>query len=145
MVGLVSSIRVVAVCVFRRGSQILVGCGYDTVKEESFYRPLGGSVEFGERAVEAIRREIREELQAEISEPTELGFIETIFTCDGHPGHEYVVIFDATFEDETLYDLPALPLFEECWGGEARWLDLSEPLSTPLYPEGLEELLRAAV
>lgn len=34
-------IRPIAICVFRRDNRILVGEGYDPVKKESFYRPLG--------------------------------------------------------------------------------------------------------
>jgi ADP-ribose pyrophosphatase YjhB (NUDIX family) len=137
------SIRVVAVCLFRRKNRILVGRAYDHVKDEDFFRPLGGSVEFGETADEAIRREIREELVAEIGRLARLGVVENIFTYEGRPGHEYVIVFDAEFADPALYDEAALPLFEEGWSGEAVWLDLTAPRAEPLYPEGLMDLLQA--
>ena len=140
-----SFIRFVALCVFRNGNRILVGGAHDDVKDEDFLRPLGGSVEFGETAVEAIRREMREELHAEISNPVQLGLLESIFTCNGEPGHEIVAVFDAKLVDRTLYDMERVPLFEEVWGSEARWIDLTEPREMPLYPEGLAELLSTAV
>ena len=136
-----TSIRQIAICVFRRGTRILVGRAFDEVKNEEFYRPLGGSIEFGETAVDAVRREILEELRAEISNPVQLGVLENIFTYAGRQGHEFVVVFDAEFTDSSLYNKATLPLFEEVWGGEAFWLDLAEPLPAPLYPHGLSALL----
>ncbi len=122
-----------------------MGSDYDDVKDEEFLRPLGGSVEFGETALEAVRREMREELHADISEPVQLGVLENIFTCRGEPGHEVVAVFDAQLVDRTLYDMERVPLHEELWGTEARWIDLSDPPEMPLYPDGLLDLLRAAV
>ncbi len=135
------SIRFVVLCVFRDKGRILVGKGYDGVKDEEFLRPLGGSVEFGESAVEAVRREIREELRAEVTELVQLGFVENIFTCDGQPGHEIVAVFDAKFADSTLYAMDRIPLFEEWWGTEALWISLADLPAMPLYPDGLVELV----
>ncbi len=41
-------VRPLAICVFRHHDRILVMEGYDPVKKEHFYRPLGGGIEFGE-------------------------------------------------------------------------------------------------
>ena len=137
-----SFVRFVVLCVFQNENRILVGTGYDDVKDQKFLRPLGGSVEFGETALEAVRREMREELHAEISNPVQLGVLENLFTCRGEPGHEVVAIFDAQLVDRTLYDLERVPLYEEVWGTEAHWIDLSTPPDMPLYPDGLIGLLR---
>ena len=91
------SIRVVSLCVFRNGSRILVGRAFDDVKQQHFFRPLGGSVEFGETTAEALRREMREELRTEIVDLVQLGVLENIFTYRGEPGHELVIVFDAGF------------------------------------------------
>ncbi|MEZ4557609.1 MAG: NUDIX domain-containing protein [Caldilineaceae bacterium] len=50
----------IAIGIFTRGTELLVFQGYDTVKGSFYYRPLGGGVEPGERAADALRREIRE-------------------------------------------------------------------------------------
>lgn len=135
-------IRILSICVFRRGSRILVARGLDAVKGEAFLRPLGGAVEFGELAVDAIRREIREELHAEIIEPVQIGVLENLFTYQGTPAHEIVIVFDAEFADHRLYQKDSLTIHEEdIWDGPAQWVDFHDNLATPLYPDGLVELL----
>jgi hypothetical protein len=64
-----STIRPIANGIFRCDDRILVGHGHDVLKGERFCRPPGGAIEFGERAAEALRCEIREEVRAEIAEP----------------------------------------------------------------------------
>ncbi|MCA9941424.1 MAG: NUDIX domain-containing protein, partial [Anaerolineales bacterium] len=58
-------IRPLVICLFRHKNHILVMEGYDPVKQQTFYRPLGGGIEFGEHSAIALRRELREELGAE--------------------------------------------------------------------------------
>ena len=137
-----SSIRHVAICVFRDRGRILVARGHDDVKNERFFRPLGGAVEFGELAVEALRREIKEELGLEIKEPVQLGVIENRFEYRGNPGHEIVFVFDALFIDPNIYAGGQVPICEPGWDGPAEWLSLEEPFAMPLYPQGLLDLLR---
>jgi 8-oxo-dGTP pyrophosphatase MutT (NUDIX family) len=138
-------IRVIAICVFRHRGRILVAPGYDDVKNERFFRPLGGAIEFGELAVDALRREIREELALEIDNPVQLGIIENCFEYRGRSCHEVVFVFDAVLVDRTLYSEDALPIHEAGWDGPAKWLDLQKPLPAPLYPIGLEGLLQRSV
>jgi len=51
------AIRALAICVFSNGNKILVSEGFDSIKQQLFYRPLGGTIEFGEHSSETIRRE----------------------------------------------------------------------------------------
>ncbi|MEX2081522.1 MAG: NUDIX domain-containing protein, partial [Dehalococcoidia bacterium] len=67
---------------------MLVFRGYDAVKEQAFYRPLGGGIEFGETAEEAVIREMREEIGAETRVMRHLMTVENLFTYEGQPGHE---------------------------------------------------------
>jgi len=134
-------IRPLVLCLFRHGNRILVSCDYDSVKQDHYYRPLGGGIEFGEHGRNAIIREIREELGVEIENVIWLGTLENIFTLDGEPGHEIVLIYDATFVDHSLYER------EEIVGHEhgndtafvALWKSLEELESGPvrLVPEQL--------
>lgn len=134
--------RVLAICVFRHGTRILVAQGYDAEKDEYFFRPIGGEVEFGELAAEAIRREVREELGVEIEGIHRLGLLENLFSYNGKPGHEIVIVFDASFVDRSLYDADELPIHEDVWIGPVRWLDLDSLTSgTIVYPDGILDML----
>ena len=59
-------IRALAICLFLDGDRILVSEVRDPVKGVSFCRPLGGGIESGETGVQAVVREIREEIGAEL-------------------------------------------------------------------------------
>ena len=86
-------IRPIALCVFRRGDEILVFEGYDKVDEEVFFRPLGGGIEPGEHSEEAAVREIREELGSEITGLRYWGVTENIYTYNGRPGHAIAFLY----------------------------------------------------
>ncbi|MCS6992213.1 MAG: NUDIX hydrolase [Anaerolineales bacterium] len=136
-------IRVIAICVFRNGNKILAFEGYDVVKQQTYYRPLGGRVEFGEYSDQAIAREIREEINAEVTDLCYLGTLENIFIYEGQKGHEIVQVYDGRFVDESLYDKNVIFSVEKTSPFRAVWLDLDKtgPGSPPLYPPGLLELL----
>jgi 8-oxo-dGTP pyrophosphatase MutT (NUDIX family) len=138
-------IRPIAICVFRHGKRILVGDAHDPTKQELFYRSPGGGIRFGERSEAALRREIREELGAEIKNPQLLGVMENLFTFDGQQGHEVVFVYDAEFKDRSLYELDRFEGRES--NGQpfnAMWIEVDSigPESPPVYPGGLIELLR---
>ena len=140
-------IRPVALCLFRQRGRLLVSTAYDRVKRDFYCRPLGGGIEFGERGADAIVREIREELGAEIEEVRWLGTLERLFTVEGEPGHEIVLVYDAVFADRALYDRAVLHGHEAGAATEAftaEWKSLEELAAGParLVPEGLADLMR---
>lgn len=139
-------IRPIAICVFRHHGRILVAEGFDPLKQQTFYRPLGGSIEFGELSRDTIVREMREELDAEATELRFLGALENAFTYNGEPGHEIVLVYDGRFSDTTIYERPVLygredsgAHFKAVWKPLADWRDAAAP---PLYPDGLLALLQ---
>ncbi len=135
-------VRAIAICVFRNADRILVAEGYDNVKRQKFYRPLGGTIEFGETSAETVRRELLEEIQAEVSDLRYLGTLENIFTFNGENGHEIVFVYDGKFIDKSLYEQERLHGDEFGESFEAIWLNLQLLAgSPPLYPTGLTELL----
>ena len=91
--------RPVALAVIRDGDELLLMEGRDDVKGETFYRPLGGTVEFGERAADAVARELMEEIEATVTDTRLLGVIENTFTYQGKAGHEIDFIFAVSVRD----------------------------------------------
>ena len=111
-------------------------------------RPLGGSVEFGEPAEAALRREFKEELGIDVEVLDGPMFMESLYVHEGVPGHEVLFIFEV--------GLPSVPFdqrecisFHESDGTpcSARWyeLDSLDQADGPeLYPKGLKALLAPA-
>lgn len=142
-------IRPLALCILRRGERILAARGYDKSSGETFYRPIGGKIEFGEPACQTVAREIMEELGAEVTDIAYLGALENIFVYEGAPGHEIVLIFDGRFVDESLNRDDAVMIGED--DGEviyeASWQRLEVfrgDDAPPLYPTGLLELIASS-
>ena len=73
-----------------------------------------------------------------------LGTVENIFTFNGTPGHEIVMIYDGALKKSGLYD-QAVIVGEEANGEEiqAVWMGLDEfgDGKSILYPYGLLEML----
>jgi ADP-ribose pyrophosphatase YjhB (NUDIX family) len=138
------TIRPVALAVVRRGRELLVFDAFDTVKQERFHRPLGGGIEFGERAEEAVRRELCEETGSEASVVRFLGVLENLFTYEGAEWHELDFVFEVELADQSVYERDELEFVETIDGLEqsvrAIWVNPDE-LDAPLYPDGLRELL----
>lgn len=138
-------IRLIALCICRRNNRILVQEGYDSVKDQMFYRPLGGGIEFGELGAVAVAREFMEEVNAVLDDVRYLFAIENIFVHEGKPSHEIVLMYDGVLADVTLYAKESIEGFEA--NGDrigAVWKSLEEFDEThpPLYPSGLLEKLK---
>ena len=136
-----SRIRPVALAVIQDGSRLLVR-RYTAPDGDHYYRPLGGAIEFGERAAQAVKREILEEIEAEIEQVRHLTTVENIFERDGERAHQIEFLFEAQLADRSLYRAELINGTESSGKRiEAVWLDLAEPLDGPLYPSGLREML----
>lgn len=138
-------IRPIAICLFYHNEKILVFEGYDKGNDEIFYRPLGGAIEFGEYGEQALKREIREEIQAEIEDITLLTVFENLFTYEGKMAHEIVLVFDGTLVDGSLYkkNLIVQEDDDNQTKFKAYWKSLKEikQENRPLYPEGLYDFI----
>ena len=60
-------IRVLALGLIKKGNRVFISQGYDPVKQKTFYRAMGGGVDFGETSLEALKREFQEEIEAQLT------------------------------------------------------------------------------
>lgn len=128
----------------RAGTHHAVSVNNPTIEDPNgFHRLIGGGVEFGETDREAIVREVREELGAEIRDLTYLATIENIFRINDEPGHEIVAVYTGYLDPEpasagatlTESDGMVVPV---SW----RRLDGAAAV-VPLYPSGIQPWVSA--
>ncbi len=115
----------------------------ETKQPAAFHRLLGGHVEFGERSIEAVVREIAEELHTELTDVALLGVLESIFWYAGRPGHEVVFVYGGTIAEGVVP--PDGAWFDD--GGPIRveWRPVEGEIDVPLYPDGVQALVDAWV
>jgi ADP-ribose pyrophosphatase YjhB (NUDIX family) len=140
-------IRPTVQCLFRRGDELLVLESWDGVKQRGHRRAPGGGIEHGERAEDAVRREIREEIGAEITQLRLLQVVENIFTFQGGAGHEIIYVFEAEFVDRSLYGRDVIHcaeddgvLFDLGWVAITEMRDPQRPLVPPELLDLLADL-----
>jgi 8-oxo-dGTP pyrophosphatase MutT (NUDIX family) len=137
------SIRSIALGVIRRGDDLLLMAVRSDDGSLKGWRPLGGGIEFGERAVEALRRELIEELGEPITEPRFLATLENIYDHHGVLGHEIVFVFQTNFVDRSAYHKPQLGFSDGGIYNDVAWINITSFSAdgVALYPAGLLELL----
>ena len=69
----------------------------------------------GNAAAQAVKRELLEEIEAEIEQVRHLATLESIFERDGQPAHQIDFLFEAQFVDRG-----ALRRRDDCWDGVKR-------------------------
>jgi 8-oxo-dGTP pyrophosphatase MutT (NUDIX family) len=136
------AIRNIAVGLPIKDGHLLALSGTDRTRGLDFLRAIGGGIEFGERADDALRREFMEELGVKLESAELLGVRENIFTYEGEPGHEFAHIYAVS-----SVELDAVPLDAELHvldeGSPVRWVPISEIRdgARVLFPDGATELL----
>lgn len=116
-------IRVLALGLIRDGSRIFISEGYDPVRSRTFYRAMGGGINFGETSLEALKREFYEEIQAELTNIQYLGCLENLFTYNGQPGHELIQLYQCDFADPKFYQIEQLAFAEGKRKKRALWVE----------------------
>lgn len=134
--------RPVSFCLLENNGRLLLQEFWHEHDNCHFYRPPGGGIEHGERAHEAMRRELREELDAEVSEPQFLTVLENIFDYGGEVKHEIVFLFRAAVLDERVVNAPEVEL-TDTYSFKAKWLPLETLLRGEiiLYPVEVRQRL----
>ncbi len=137
--GFAQHIRVLALGMIQDQDRLFVSEGIDRIKNQKFYRFLGGGVDFGEPSALALEREFQEELGAELKDINYLGCLENIFTFDGNKGHEIIQLYRCSFADDRFYQLSELTFAEGERKKRALWLpiDTFRRGELILYPDGI--------
>lgn len=128
-------IRPIALGIAIRDNKLLVGEKTDTVKNQTFYRCLGGGINFLETSSDALKREFKEEIHADIEINKFLGISENIFTYQGKNAHELILIYSINIKDKDLKEkYHVVDDNSEC---DAKWVDIDEFKSGRkiLYPK----------
>jgi len=145
-------VRPIAVALIYRGNDILVA-RYDGSGEDDapFYRPVGGGIEVGEYARDAVTREVKEELGLSIQPQGRRGVLENVFTYRGEQGHEIVFVIEADFVGDAPYERDHFVAREGSPGASAdrqpvTWVSTRRftDEEAVLYPSGLNDLLQSA-
>ena len=126
------NIRLLALGIIRQGDRLFLSQGYDPVKQQTFYRAMGGGVHFGETSLEALQREFQEEIQAELTNIKYLGCLENIFVYNGKPGHEIIQLYQGDFLEPKFYQLEQINFKEGKRQKTALWVDIERLLSGEL-------------
>ncbi len=138
-----NQIRTLALGLIRDGDRTFLSEGYDPVKQQIFYRALGGGVDFGETSYDALKREFQEELQAELTNIKYLGCIENLFIFKGQQGHEIIQLYQCDFVDSKFYKLEQLEFTEGESKQTALWMNIEQCKSGEVHvvPEQFLEYL----
>lgn len=104
-----------------------------------FHRPLGGHVEFGEYAIDTVRREFHEEIGQPLTDVRLAGVLENIFQWGGATQHEIVFIFTAAFADAAAYEIAEQTILDDRDMTRVIWRP-ADAVDPPLYPAGVIDL-----
>ena len=128
-------IRPIALGLAIKNNKLLVSEGFDKVKNETFYRCLGGGIEFLEKSEEALKREFLEEINVDITVKDFLGISENIFTYQGKKAHELILFYSIEISDENYQE--DYKVIDDHGETIAKWIDINEfkNKNKILYPE----------
>lgn len=128
-------IRPIALGLAIKDNKLLVGEGFDNVKSETFYRCLGGGIEFLEKSSDALKREFKEEIGANINVKNYLGISENIFMYKGKNAHELILFYSIDISDKDYKE--EYIINDDCGRYKAKWIDIDEFKSKNkiLYPK----------
>lgn len=141
-------IRPIALGLIEHQGHIFVSQGEDPKTKESYYRCLGGGIDFGETSQTALTREFEEEVQAELTDIEYVTCLDNIFTFNGKPSHELIQLFRARFVDDSFYQLnEKFPLVEGDRTTQAIWLAARRVLTGEcrLVPESCIRFLSSSL
>jgi ADP-ribose pyrophosphatase YjhB (NUDIX family) len=137
----VIGVKALAVIV-RPADGALFVCEDEDGSADGYARPPGGSVEFGELAQEALRREFREEFGCGLTGVSLLTVLENRFDLNGVAGHEVDFVFRAEFADPSFYERESIQILDHPDMYTTWWSPATH--RSRLVPAGLADVLTSA-
>ena len=134
-------IRPIALGIAKKDNKILVSKGFDKVKNQTFYRCLGGGIEFLETSREALKREYKKELNINIDVKEFCGISENIFTYQGKDAHEIIFFYNIELNENDIKE--KYHIIDDNCETDAYWIEIDEFKSNKkiLYPEQIFKYL----
>ena len=129
-------IRPIVLGIVKRDNKILVSKGYDKIKNETFYRSIGGGIEFLENSKDALKREFKEELNIDINVGDFLGISENIFTYNGRNAHELILFYNVDISDSNYKE--KYHIIDDNCETDAMWINKE----LKIYPEEVFKYLK---
>ena len=127
-------IRPLAVALIMKGNKVLAVKGYDDIKKQTFYRLVGGGIEFLEKGEDTLRREFMEELGFEPINIEYMTTKENIFEFNGKKGHEIILVYSAELP-ENMREQEKFCVQEEML--KDKYAEFVEIKGNLIYPEGV--------
>ena len=130
-----TEIRPIALGLAIKNNKLLVEEKFDKVKNQTFYRCLGGGIEFLEKSSDALKREFKEEINTDIIVKDFLGISENIFTFNGKNAHELILFYSIEISDKNYQE--EYKVIDDHGETIAKWIDIKEfkNKNKILYPE----------
>lgn len=120
----------------------LLACPIFEYGEFKGIRPIGGTIKFGETKEEALKREIKEELNLTTKIIEDWMSFENIYHHENKIGHEYIFVAEVEFLSLAALNKEHFDIIES--DGQhikAQWYALEEIINgkLTLFPEGLKD------
>ena len=134
-------IRPIVLGIAKKDNKLLVSEGYDKIKKQTFYRCLGGGIEFLETSQGALKREFKEELGVDIDVEDFCGIAENIFTYQGKNAHELILFYNIKIKENDYKE--KYHIIDDNCETDAYWIDIDEFKNNNkiLYPEQIFKYL----
>lgn len=136
------ALRLKALAVIRRNDEILAIKFTGERDGVSYYRIIGGTIEFQEKSEDAMRREVREELGSELENLKLLKVYENFFdkkypNKPDEPFHQIEFIYTGDLVNKDLYNRELIEVAEPGITFIAEWIPISKIKNGELvmYPE----------
>ncbi len=137
-----NNIRPNALIIIVKDNYVLAEKGVDLNTNKTFYRLMGGGIEFGELSSMTTKREMLEELNVEIINEEFLCSIENIFEFNSKKYHELTFLYKGEFLDKSMYEKQIIQRVDG-YSSYSEWVSISEIKKGNIifYPEKAIEYL----